>query len=400
MKKTHLGKKTEEFTKTYHWFFCDIVSSAHPSKPTKEQLEKIQKFYEILSKTTIMHQKDPKRITVGGGDGHIIGFPDSAEKPVLLARELLQKLGKYNKTKRGKEKILLRIGIESGPVYVIKDPITKRNAYWGPGVIMAKRVMDIGTENHILASKRISEDIMKLSKEYKSLFHLIGEYEIKHQEKIEIYNIYGKDFGNRIFPRKGKEMQKKETDKERRSTSNFKFKKIEINLEIKNSKSMMAHHTFVWDLVNISEKSQPQILYQLGGEKKKDISELNIRVTDSNSKNLEIIRVDSNKPLYKEFFVRLKQPIKPRRELKGIKLEYDWEEPDREFSFVLPTDCKKFSYNLSIPNEAEPKVRNFKRVGLREKQPLESVIKHEKKTTQIFWEGKNLNAFDEYIFQW
>ena len=400
MKKLLPAKKSKEFTKTYHWFFCDIVSSAHPSVPTKEQMEKIEKFYEILSKTSIRQQKDSNRIIVPTGDGYVIGFSDSSEKPIILAKNLVQAVEKYNKTRRGKEKILLRIGIDSGPVYVIKDLLTKKNAFWGPGIIMTKRVMDIGNENHILVSKRIAEDLMKLTREYKSLFHSIGKYEIKHGEKIEIYNVYGKGFGNKIFPRKGKDMQKKETDKERRSTSNFRFKKVEIILEVTNPETMMTHHTFVWDLVNISKESQPQVLYQLGGDVEKDISDLNIKVSDSNGNNLDIVRVDSNKPLYKEFFVKLKQPVKSRRELKGLKLEYDWEEPDRDFIFELPTDCKKFSYKLTIPNEAEPKVRNFKRVGLSEKQPLESIIRHDKKTTKIFWEGKNLNAYDEYIFQW
>ena len=393
-------KKIEDVTKTYHWFFCDIVSSAHPSIPTKEQLEKIQKFYEILSKTTIMRINDPNRIIVPTGDGYVIGFSDSSEKPVRLARNLLQQVEKYNRTRRGKEKLLLRIGIDSGPVYVIKDVLTKKNAFWGPGIIMTKRVMDIGKENHFLASKRIAEDVIKLTREYKSLFHSIGKYEIKHGEKIEIYNVYGKDFGNKIFPRKGKDIQRKESDEERRSTSNFKFKKIEIILDVTDPNTMMTHHTYIWDIVNISRESQPQVLYQLGGDIERDISDLNIKVTDVNGNNLKIVRIDANKPLFKEFFVKLKQPIKSRRELKGLKLEYNWEEPDREFIFELPTNCKRFYYKSIIPNAVKPRVRSFKRVGLSEKQPLEPTIKHGKKNTEILWEGKNLKAHDEYIFQW
>ena len=390
----------EEFTKTYHWFFCDIVSSAHPSVPTQEQLQKIQKFYEILSKTIIMKRKDSNRIVVPTGDGYVVGFSDSLEKPIILAKNLLQDVEKYNKTKKGKDKLLLRVGIESGPVYVIKDLVTKKNAYWGPGIIMTKRVMDIGKENHILASKRIAEDVMKLSRDYTSLFHSIGEYEIKHGEKIEIYNVYGKGFGNKIFPRSGKKMLKKEGDKERRTTSNFKFKKIGIDLKVTNPKTMMTTHIFEWDLVNISGKTQPQVLYQLGGETKKDISELNIKIKDAKGNNLDIVRIDANKPLYKEFFVKLHKPVKPGYEIKGLQLKYDWEEPDREFIFELPTDCKKFKFKISIPKDAQPRVRFFKRVGFTEKQPLESKINYGKRTSEIVWEGENLHAYDEYIFQW
>ena len=397
--KSQLTKKSE-YTKTYHWFFCDIVSSAHPSIPTQEQLQKIQKFYEILSKTKIMKTKDPNRIVVPTGDGHVVGFSDSLEKPVLLAKNLLQEVEKYNKTKKGKYKLLLRVGIETGPVYVIKDLVTKKNAFWGPGIIMTKRVMDIGKENHILVSKRIAEDLTKLSKDYKLLFHSIGEYEIKHGEKIEIYNVYGNGFGNKIFPRKGKEIQKKESDKDRRTTSNFKFKKIEIILKVKNAKKMTTSHNFLWDLVNISKNTQTQVLYQLGGDVKKDFTELNLKVKDSNGKNLDIVRVDANRSLYKEFFVKLNRPVKPKHVLKGLELKYDWEEPNREFIFELPTDCKKFKFQLTITNDAHPKVRCFKRIGFSEKQPLEPNIVHGKKTTEIIWEGQNLHAHDEYIFQW
>ena len=397
--KPPLGKKSE-FTKTYHWSFCDIVSSAHPSVPTQEQLQKIQKFYEIVSKTIIMKRKDSNRIVVPTGDGYVVGFSDSLEKPIILAKNLLQDVEKYNKTKKGKDKLLLRVGIESGPVYVIKDLVTKKNAYWGPGIIMTKRVMDIGKENHILASKRIAEDVMKLSRDYTSLFHSIGEYEIKHGEKIEIYNVYGKGFGNKIFPRSGKKMLKKEGDKERRTTSNFKFKKIGIDLKVTNPKTMMTTHIFEWDLVNISGKTQPQVLYQLGGETKKDISELNIKIKDAKGNNLDIVRIDANKPLYKEFFVKLHKPVKPGYEIKGLQLKYDWEESDREFIFELPTDCKKFKFKISIPNDAQPRVRFFKRVGFTEKQPLESKINYGKRTSEIVWEGENLHAYDEYIFQW
>ena len=258
-----------EYTRTFHWFFCDIVSSAHPSVTTQNQLEKIQKFYELVSKTPEMSKKDPNRIVVPTGDGYVVGFSDSVEKPVILAKNLLQQVEKYNKSKKGHDKLFLRIGIESGPVYVITDLVTKRKAFWGPGIIMTKRVMDIGKENHLLVSKRIAEDMMKLSKKYKTLFHSIGEYEIKHGEKIEVYNVYGKGFGNKIFPRAGKETVKPESDKDKRTTSNFKFKKIGITLKVTNSKTLMTSHVFDWDLVNISGKTQHQILYQLGGETKK-----------------------------------------------------------------------------------------------------------------------------------
>jgi len=369
--------------------------------PTIEQLQKIRQFYNILSKTTIIQKKDSNRIIVPTGDGYVIGFSDSSEKPLRLAIDLLKQVEKYNQTKKGDEKLFLRIGLDTGPVYPIKDILTGKKAFWGPGIIMAKRVMDKASENQIFVTKDIAEKMKKLSREYNSLFHSIGEYIVKHDEKIELYNVYGKGFGNKFASRKGKVIKRRESDEERRPKNNFKFKKIELILDVKDPITMMTHHTYIWNLVNISGKTQERIQYQLGGEVKKDLSDLNIMVLDDKNNNVEIDRIDVNRPLYKEFFVKLNRSIRPRAMLKDLKLEYDWEEPDREFRFSLKTDCKNFSCKAIIPNKAEPKVRFFKRVGgLDEKQPLSPKIKMGKQQTQAIWEGKNLKAYDEYIFQW
>lgn len=398
-KKSQKRQKVDEFTKTFHWFFTDIVKSSDPTIPTKEQLEKIQKFYEILSKTKMMRKRDSNRILVPTGDGYVVAFSDSPEKPLLLAIDLLKGIEKYNKKISGKRKLSLRVGLDSGPVFIVKD-FNNKNTFWGPGIITAKRVMDAGIDNHILASKQFADNTSVLRKEYKSFFHPIGEYVTKHGKQIEICNVYGKDFGNKIFPRKDKIMKTKESDNDRRTTSNFKFKKIAINLDVTDSKTMMTHHTWIWDVVNISRDTQPQILYQLGGDKEREFSDLNVKITDAGGKNLEIVRIDVNKPTYKEFFVKLKRPIKPRHELKHLKLEYDWEESDREFVYVLPTDCRTFSYKLTIPEKLVQKVRIFQRVGFSEKKPLEPAIKHKNKKMEISWEGKNLKAHDEYSLQW
>jgi len=46
------------------------------------------------------------------GDGMAIGFDDSPEKPLRLAIQLHKALFKYNEVKRGKDKLLLRVGLE------------------------------------------------------------------------------------------------------------------------------------------------------------------------------------------------------------------------------------------------------------------------------------------------
>ena len=129
----------------------------------------------------------------------VIGFNDSPEKPLRLAIELHKNIIKYNGLRKGKQKLSIRIGMDTGPVYFIKDVTGKEN-FWGPGIIMARRVMDLARPMQILASSRIANDIRKLSTEYKLLLHNIGDYKIKHGEKISIFNIYGSGLGNKLSP--------------------------------------------------------------------------------------------------------------------------------------------------------------------------------------------------------
>jgi len=48
-------------------------------------------------------------------------FSDSLEKPLILAIELHKALFRYNENKTDKDKLLIRIGIDMGPVYFVKD---------------------------------------------------------------------------------------------------------------------------------------------------------------------------------------------------------------------------------------------------------------------------------------
>jgi len=340
-------------TKTYSWFFSDIIASSDPTIPTIEQLKKIQKFNELLSKTKIMSRKDPNRTVLPTGDGYVIRFSDSAEKPVRLAIDLLTQISKNNKRKHGKDKLTVRVGIDEGPVYVIKD-LQNQESFWGPGIIMAKRVMDLAKENQIFASHRIAEYTQRLSSEYKKLFHKIGEYEIKHGEKIKIYNIYGDGFGNKSAPRKSKIIRRQETEEDLRA---FEFRRIDVILDIIDPQTMLTHHTYIWDVVNVAPETRSRIFYYLDGDTPKEFSEINVKVTDKEGKNLNIAKVDVDKPFHKEFYVELKKPVKPKHKLTGLKLEYDWEEPDRYFEYKMATDCKKFTYKFSIPSGVAKQIK-------------------------------------------
>ncbi len=388
-------------TKTYHWFFCDIVAGSNPTIPTKEQVRKVIALNEIVARADTFKNRD-KRSTVvlSTGDGMAIGFSDSAEKPLKLAIETHKALNKYNLQRRGKEKLLIRVGIDTGPVYFIKD-ITGRLNVWGPGIIVTRRVMDLASDNQILASSRISEDVRKLSPEYKSIFHSIGDYTIKHGEQLNLYNIYGENFGNKMAPRKSK-IAKSNLEREIKTVNNFVFNSIGIELDVLDAKSMMTHHTWTWNVINVAKEPKDQVFYYLDGDIPKEFSDMNVTVRDERGNRLEIQSLNVNKPYHKEFNVKLNRPLKPKQK-KILILEYDWEEPERTFFYRFASDCKKFRYDFTIPKGVELKTRVLKvdtETGYKIHASPPPKMIHSAKKTIITWSKNNLHAYDAYQFDW
>jgi len=387
-------------TKTYHWFFTDIVAGSNPTIPTKNQVKKIIVLNELLLRTETFSKRDPQTtVALPTGDGYAIGFSDSPEKPIHLAMELHKALNRYNESQRGLEKLLIRVGIDMGPVYVIKD-INDMDNVWGPGIILTRRVMDLAGDMNIFASARIAEDVLKLSAEYKKMLHPIGSYHIKHGEELQLFNIYGEGFGNKVAPRL-KKVKTVTLDQSMRSIHNFKFETIEIALDVTDVKTMLTHHTWSWILRNVSKEAKDQIFYRLDGDSPKDFAEMNVKISDEKGKQHEIQSLSVNKPYHKEFVVKL-PPILPKK-TKSIKLQYDWEEPDRSFVFRTPSECKQFTYLFSIPKDADIKIRVLKvdmDSGLKILAEPSPLVKNLEDKTIVSWSKQNLKAYDAYQFQW
>lgn len=386
--------------KTYHWFFSDIVAGSNPSIPTKDQVNKIVALNDIILQTQTFKERDvASTIILPTGDGQAIGFSNNPEKPLLLAIELYKALNKHNSSKRGKEKLLLRIGIESGPVYFVKD-LEGKNNVWGPGIIMTRRVMDLCGEMNIFASSRIAEYLRKLSPEYEKILHPIGNYSIKHGEELSIYNIYGNGFGNKITPRKAKIIATN-LQRDIRTENNFSFNEIGIKLEILDSKTMLTRHTWIWKVVNNSKVPMDQVFYSLDGDMPKEFGDMNVLVKDDHDNTFEILSVSVNRPYHKEFNVQLNRPIKPKQK-KTIIIQYDWEEPKRTFFYKLASGCKRFSYSLTV-NKVEINPKIFKvdaETGTKIDVSPPPVIARNNKKTMVDWSTNELKVDDAYQLNW
>jgi len=185
-----------------NFFFIDIVSLSDPSLSVKKQIEKIGILNKIIgSCETYFKTPKDKKIILPTGDGMAIGFLLSPESPLQLSIELHRKLRIYNRGKSNEDIMGVRIGLSSGPVFIVNDISNNQNV-WGPGIILARRVMDIGDNFHILLADRLAEELIGLKDEYRSTIKYVADYQIKHGQRIKLYSAFSKEFGNPQQPSK------------------------------------------------------------------------------------------------------------------------------------------------------------------------------------------------------
>jgi archaellum biogenesis ATPase FlaH len=183
------------------FFFVDVVGLSDPALSVRRQIEKIEALNDIISHCDTFKKASDKRV-LPTGDGMAIGFMLSPESPLQLGIDLHQALKKYNThTNKDDGSFLdVRIGIASGTVFIVNDVNSNQNI-WGPGIIFARRVMDVGDGGHILLAGPIAESLLTLDDKYRSMINLLGDYQVKHGQIIKIYSAYSaNDFGNPAIP--------------------------------------------------------------------------------------------------------------------------------------------------------------------------------------------------------
>ena len=183
------------------FFYIDIVSLSDPSLSVKKQMEKIVILNKMVGSCDAFFRTKEKKIILSTGDGMAIGFLSNPELPFQLSTQLHRRLRIYNRNKSQEDAIGVRIGLSSGPVFVVNDINNNQNV-WGPGIVLARRVMDIGDNLHILLTGGLAEELIALKEEYRATIKPIVDYRIKHGQTIRLYSAFSKDFGNPKPPAK------------------------------------------------------------------------------------------------------------------------------------------------------------------------------------------------------
>jgi class 3 adenylate cyclase len=407
LRKADAKDDMSRFSETFHWFFTDVVASTDPKVTVDDQALKIVELNKLIQKTATFRNRDKAyTIILPTGDGNAIGFKDSPEKPLLLSIELHKAISEYNNSiQNGKKKIEVRIGLSTGPVYHIKDLAGSSNV-WGPGLIYARRVMDLGRAKSILATDAFANTVQRLRPDFRKIMHLIGNYPIK-KETIPVYNVFGNVDGIDVGTKKNpivRRVQRSASEIEiRKIVNTFYFMKIEIILEIMEPETMLTHHTWIWHVVNQTDQPVERVFYYLEGDRPRDFPDLNVRVTDEDGKELAIKSLNVNKPDKKEFFVQLNKPLKPHQKGRLVKLEYDWQEPDRHFYYKFSSDCKKYRFLLTAP-KGMPLKQKVARVSPETGDVMYASnppsVKFLKDRTEVDWTTSDIPAFDAYRFDW
>lgn len=179
-----------------HFFFVDIVGLSDSEKGgTESQVEKILVLQDFISKCGAYTSTQRGKMLINlTGDGMVIGFLSGPELPLKLAIELHKRLNKFNKDKNLEEKVEVRIGIHSAPILLYKDILEKKSV-WGDGIILAKRIMDLGSAGDILLSDKTADDLKQFD-QYRKVIDYVGEDKVKHGRPVKIYYAHGEGFGN------------------------------------------------------------------------------------------------------------------------------------------------------------------------------------------------------------
>ena len=185
------------------FFYIDMVGLSDPTLSVKKQIQKIQILNELIySCDSFRKASTGKKIILPSGDGMAIGFLSNPESPLELSIQLHHKVHAYNEEKYAADSVGVRIGLGSGPVFTVSDLNNVQNI-WGPGIIIARRVMDAGDSGHILIAEKMAEELISLKDEYRRVINLISnKYRIKHGQQIKLYSAYSDDFGNPEIPSK------------------------------------------------------------------------------------------------------------------------------------------------------------------------------------------------------
>jgi len=312
------------------FFFIDIVGLSNPLLSTVTQAFKIKVLNDCLAQCKT-YETTPKKekIVFPTGDGMWISFLAGLEKPIKLAIELQEMLKNYNDDNSQNENIKVRIGCHSGDVFFVNDLEGTENL-WGPGIIMAKRVMDAGDSGHILMTSTMADSLVELSDDYRKIIHPIHDFKIKHGEVLLVYSVYNDSFGNPNRPQTGIIPSKLEKRiSEEPSPIWYQDLKLIVNLKNPQTNHFKISRTFCFE--NKSDEPIYEVYDIIETSVKKSFADLNVKAYDENENSLELGGIHVDTEYKKEFILKLNKPVFREDKNKEFTIIYETELANKFF---------------------------------------------------------------------
>jgi hypothetical protein len=387
------------------FFFVDVVGLSDPTMSTKTQIKKIETLNRCISECEIF-QQTPKEMMMmlPTGDGMCIGFLQGPELPLLLAIELHKKLAEYNKGKIPSETVRVRVGLHNGNCFIVNDLLGNKNI-WGPGIILARRVMDFGDDGHILLSANLAESLRELSDEYKSVIKPVHDFVLKHGTTMLVYTAYGDGFGNKSHPTKGEAMRSKYGEEMLQLQKTTLYPYIDVSLTVVDPTTMLVQHKRTYGVMNISNEPIKHVLHGIATDVPKySVNDLNVQVFDEKHRELKISSINMDKPDCKEFTTLFSEPICKGDIGKEYTLMYEVEEPERYFENAFLIDCQQFSLNFQYPINSGIKRPVLYEVNQEKDEKklskLQPTIEHSGKHEVVGWKFNEITKGQTYRIEW
>jgi len=142
--------------------FIDIVE--YSKKSVAEQMRAKEQFNLLLAQA-LADVPGKDRIILDTGDGAAISFLGDPEDGLFLGLALRDALAE-----RSDETLRLRIGVNLGPVRLVKDINGQPNII-GDGINVAQRVMSFAAINQVLASRSYYEVVSRWFRRCRRITH-------------------------------------------------------------------------------------------------------------------------------------------------------------------------------------------------------------------------------------
>lgn len=178
--------ETASPTQIAHILFLDIVGWSRESINAQGRL--LAELSRLVTEcpTYSMAKEAGHLMAFPSGDGMWILFSGDLAGPARCATELAGLL-------RHTPGLAVRMGIHSGPVRFQTD-IAGTKTVVGDGINMAKRVMDMGDDGHIVLSSQYASWLRQFEEWAPHVLEL-GEGVTKHGERLQLYTLVSDRFG-------------------------------------------------------------------------------------------------------------------------------------------------------------------------------------------------------------